>query len=308
MLDWLRFFPFVWGDAPKASEIRGPYFPTPRENKWIFGDSLFYFSAPRANPVFGFSHRGSSVDALLPGSTNILAANDLERTHGSPSAPPSPWDCRLFYHNNWYFVGPWFSGEKACLTANGLLITAEESSSFAEVNLFHPRGFESAVASFLDYLYGYKKQGKKPHYRGPLNWRVLPISTSIQVVVCDVHCIGDATKDNPLLHRMAFFPVSQKQFIRVNFNFGDIEIYRDKMRAPPLFKLCDAIIDSMRLDVGKSTQAEWDKVKATCPDMSITETFGELPWPLTKPKASKKTKVVDITPNAEAPRSVRFKE
>ncbi len=307
MLDLIKFFPFASGNAPKPTEIRGPYFSRPRKNKWFLGDSLFYFAAPWANPIFSISRRGRTVDAISPGSANILTAN-LERVPGSSNAPRSAWDYHHFYNKNWYFVGPWFTGEQACLHASALLCSADERLSFANVNLFHPRGFESAISDFLDNFYGYTRSGKKPHYRGPLNWRVLPLSPSIQGVVCDIHCIGNSSKENPTLHRTVFLPVSPKRFIRIIFDFGGTAIYQDEMCAPPLFKLCDSIIDSMRLQVGKSTQAEWDKVKATCPDMSITETFGELPWPLIKEKPSKKPKPVDITPAAEAPRAVSFNQ
>ena len=85
----------------------------------------------------------------------------------------------------------------------------------------------------------------------------------------------------------------------IDFNFGGTEIYRDEVCAKPLFKLCDSIINSFRLDVGAQTQAEWDKVKATCTDMSITETMGEFPWPLKKEKPTKNPKEVDITPSPE---------
>lgn len=308
MLDWLKFFPYArGGETRKPTEIRGPYFPRLRPNKWFFGDSLFHFAAPWANPIFCLSGRGSTVDALSPGRANILTA-DLERLHGGFSnAPRSPWDRHLFYRNTWYFVGPWFTGYKASLDAFGVLVSADKRLSFAEANLFHPRVFESAIANYLDGFYGYDRSGKKPHYRGPLNWRVLPLSPSIQGVVCDIHHIGNSSKENPSLLRLVFFPITPNQFIRINFDFGDTAIYQDEMRATPLFKLCDSIIDSMHLDVGKATQAEWDKVKTICPDMTITETFGELPWPLIQEKPSKKTKTVDITPDTEAPIAVPFK-
>ena len=90
----------------------------------------------------------------------------------------------------------------------------------------------------------------------------------------------------------------------IDISFGDVAIYRDKIKAAPLFQLCDSIIDSMRLEVGKDTQAEWNKVKATCPDMSITETFGEFPWPLFKEKAPKKHKLVDVTPDTGSPKPI----
>ncbi len=299
MLSWLKFFPFSKAQEtrPIPDEIRGPYFSKFRENKWCFGDNLFYFDAPRANPILGFDGLGRTVSALKPNSrSNILTAHLKQVFSSNPGVPPSEWNNKLFYSNTWYFVGPWFTGMEARLRSTGLLISVSNGSQFKELNLFHPRIFESAISSYLDTNYGYRRSGKKPDCRGPLNWRVLKLSSGIQAVVCDIHDITGGTKDNPLLERLVLFPVTTQCFVEVIFNFGGVEIYRDEVRSKPLLSLADSIINSMRLNVGPFTQDEWDKVKETCPDMSITETFGELPWPLFKEKASKKRKETDITP------------
>lgn len=296
MLDWLKYLPLsIEQDSiNKPSEIRGPYFSKLRESRWLLGSSSFHFNAPWSNSVFSFDGSGSGVDSTLPKSTNILSG-DWEAVYYNSDAPPSQWNYNLFYDNTWYFVGPWFSGIKERLKASGILVSAKEDSLFFERNLFHPRVFESAISSHLDYAYGYRRSGKKPHYRGPLNWHVLPISPTIQGIVCDIHHIANGGKDNPSLLRMVFFPVSSQQFIRINFDFGGV-VLDDEIRAKPLFELCDSIVNSMRLEVGASTQAEWNKVKSSCPDMSLSESFGELPWPLMKEKSGKKMEA-DITPN-----------
>ncbi len=297
MLDWLKFFPYVRGREafPKPIEIRGPYFPKPRPNRWFFGDTSFHFDAPWSNSVFGYN--GRSVRRSKPGRSNILTA-DFGGVHGRFShAPSGPWNNKLFYKNTWYFLSPWFGRVETYLGIKSFLIGVTKHSPFKETNLFHPRIFESVVAEYLNTHFGYRRSGKKPDCRGPLNWRVLPLSSSIQAVVCDIHDISGGNKDNPLLQRLVLFPVTTQHFVEVGFDFGGIEIYRDEVRSKPLLSLADSIINSMRLDVGSSAQDEWDKVKETCPDMSITETFGELPWPLFKEKASKKRKETDITPS-----------
>ncbi len=299
LIDWLKFFPYIkWQEEfPKTTEIRGPYFRKPRPNRWFFGDTSFHFDAPWSNPVFGFGGRGRTVDSLKPGRSNILTA-DLERVFGAFSdAPSGQWEYKLFYKNTWYFLSPWFSRVEAYLDAGGLLVSAGDYSPFRDANFFHPRVFESVVAGYLDTSFGYRRSGKKPNYRGPLNWRVLPLSSSIQAIVCDIHEIHNGGRDNPGIRRFIFFPVTKQHFARILFNFGGVEMYRDEVRSKPLLSLANSIINSMRLEVGSSTQAEWDKVKETCPDMSITETFGELPWPLFKEKKRKKPKETDITPN-----------
>lgn len=299
MIDSLKFFPFKWRSDHNPTEIRGPYFSRLRGEKWFLGNCTLYFGAPTANPVFGLSGRGRSVGATSPRSANILKAQ-WQIASFSSDAPLSEWGLGLFYTNTWYFVGPWFTGVQASLTASALLVTADKSHSFADKSLFHPRVFESAVANYLDTAYGYRRMGQKPMYRGPLNWRVLPISTTINAVVCDIHEIGNGCKENPVLHRLVYFPVSPTQFIQMNFDFGGVEINRDEVRAKPLFKLCDEIISTFRLEVGQLTQDKWDKVKVTCPDMSITETMGEFQWPLKKAKKTSKTSELDITPSQRA--------
>ena len=298
-LDWLRYFPFARdrGDAPKATEVRGPYFAKPRSNQWRFGDCVLHFKAPWANPILGFDGNGRTVAGTSAGRGDILTAN-LKPIYGSSDAPTHEWSRRLFYDNTWYFVGPWFTGNEARLQAGGLLISADQQSPFSQMNLFHPKVFESAIASYLDNSFGYRRAGKRPHYRGPLNWRVHTVSNDIRAVACDIHYIANGGKDNPDLLRLVLIPISPQHFIRFDFDFGGASIH-DEMRYKPMLALCNSIIDSMRLEVGPATQTEWNKVKATCPDMAITDTFAELPWPLFKEKPNKKRKEVDITQSTE---------
>ena len=296
MWDWLKFFPFEdrRNKHPKPDEIRGPYLSTPIKNKWIFGDCAFYFKAPRANPIFGLFGDGNSVDAVKPGLKNILKGSWQRVYSGNSDAPPDFWDRDLFYANTWYFVGPWFVGRQAALSAYGTLISADKDSKFLKSSLFHPKVFEMAIADYLDISYGYKRSGKKPSYRGPLNWRVMPLSSTIHAVVCDLHFIHNGGKENPDLARLVFFPVSDNQFVIVDFDFGNIDLTREAFKVKPLMELCDSIINSMHMTVGESTLAKWNKVKEECPDMSITEEFGELPWPLFKDKPGKKVKEREV--------------
>ena len=295
----IKFFPFANKIDHNPEEIRGPYLPKPIKREWFLYDNRLRFKAPSANPILSFSHiKRRSVGAIDPGNKNI-PKNAWERIHSSISnGPPSEWDNAFFYSNTWYFVGPWFSGAQARLKMNGILYTAEPKYSFADKNLFHPRIFEAALANYLDYAFGYTTLGTKtkPYFRGPFHWQVLPISNSIQAIVCDIHFSGCSPKDNPSYNRYVLFPISPQQFILLGFDFGDIKIH-DKVRYPPLKALCDSIIHSLQLQVGEQTLAEWNRVKASCPDMSLTKTMGEFPWPLGKDKKPKKPKEVDITPH-----------
>lgn len=308
MLDWLKFFPFVSTSRvfarPDIQEIRGPYIATPRKNRWRIGDSTFYFKAPWTNPILGFGGLGGygrTVTSINPGGRNILRS-DWERVSGSAGKCPRVQDQWWFYAKDWYFVGPWFTGDEGCLKGSALLIDTRQD---AQSNLFHPRVFESTVCDYLDYGYGYRRSGDKPDYRGPLNWWIKPLCSSIQAVVCDVHEIHNGGIDHPDVTRFVFFPVSTHQFIEISFYFIGLDIH-DEVRAQPIFALCNSIIDSMRLEVGKSTQAEWDKVQETCPDVSLSETMGEFKWPLFENEADNEPDEKDITPSGE-PNRVTFK-
>ena len=300
MLDWLKFFPYGSREQfarPNIQEIRGPYFAKPRGNKWRFDDSTFYFNAPWANPILGFNGMSRTVESLSPGRRNIL--NGLwERVSGSAGKSPRIKGQWWFYAKDWYFVGPWFTGWEGCLKASSLLIDTRQD---AQPNLFHPRVFESTVADYLDYAFGYDRSAQNPSYRGPLNWYVKPLSSSIQAVVCDLHHIHNGGKDDPRVTRLVFFPVSAHQFVEISFYFVGLDIH-DEIRAKPIFALCDSIIDSMRLEVGQSTQAEWDKVKETCPDMSLSDTMGEFKWPLFEEEPNKDPKEKEILQKHEANR------
>ncbi|WP_018415678.1 hypothetical protein [Teredinibacter turnerae] len=299
MLDWLKFFPYATRTKSNQAEVRGPYFQGQKKYQWRLGESVLTFKAPRSNPILSLSGEGWPLKRSSPGKNNILKKNWQKEYLSGSEAPPSDWVFDYFYSDRWYFVGPWFTGVQAWLSTAAFLVRPCKNSNFLGENLFHPRVFELAIANFLDNRFGYQKNGRNSHYRGPLNWRSLPLSNSIQAVVCDIHQIGNSSKDDPLLIRLVFLPTTPNSFIYIAFDFAGTKINRDKVCAEPMFKLCDSIINSFHLDVGAKTQAEWDKVKATCPDMSITDSFGELPWPLKKEKKSKNPKEVDITPASD---------
>ncbi|WP_297532435.1 MULTISPECIES: hypothetical protein [Thalassolituus] len=304
MLDWLRFFPFASYNQfarPNIEEIQGPYFSKLRDNSWRFGDTSFHFRAPWANPILGFDGLGRSVKSMTPGRRNIFTGR-WQRVYGSSGTSPRIKDQWWFYAKDWYFVGPWFTGEEGRLTATAVLIDTHQDD---DLSVFHSKVFESTVCDLFDYAYGYRRSGQKPHYRAPLNWHLKALSTSIQAIVCDLHEIHNGGIDNPEVIRSVYFPVSAHQFVEISFSFIGLDIH-DEVRAKPIFALCDSIIDSMRLEVGQSTQAEWDKVQETCPDMTLSDSMGEFKWPLFENEADNEPDEKDITPSGE-PNRVTFK-
>lgn len=174
---------------------------------------------------------------------------------------------------------------------------------FNESSFFHPRVFENAVTDYLNSYYGHIKTGGKPHYRGPLNWKVLDISSTIKAVLMDIHVIGNTSKEKPDLKRLAFFPISNTQIVCLSFNFGGVSIYKKEPVDPtPMLELFDKIIGTFKLEVGPKTLANWNAVKASCPDMSITQEFGELKWPIEKKDIGKAQPLPeDFAPSIDLP-------
>lgn len=84
MKDWIKFFPFAARRDNHSVEIKGPYFPKLKKNKWFLGNSVLHFGAPTANPVFRLSHMGSQLDSLSPGYKDVLK---------------SEWD--IWRHSEW---------------------------------------------------------------------------------------------------------------------------------------------------------------------------------------------------------------
>lgn len=175
MLDWLRYFPLALGFLQKNSPVtpKGPYFSKLRPQRWCFGDSTFTFKAPWANPVFGAERFGRSIETRSPESENILDYS--LSSYKELFMPNDRWQRGWIYSREWYFVGPWFSGSQSSLLMSAVIIGQSKRNDFRSTSFFHPRVFEAAVADYLSSYYGHEKMGRKPRYRGPLNWRLVPI-------------------------------------------------------------------------------------------------------------------------------------
>ncbi len=282
MLDWLRYFPLSLraGSVPVPVTPVGPYFSCLREQRWILGDNIFHLSIPWSNPVLGIEPNATkALKSKAPGDFDIL--KHQWSSIGLDENTLHRWKHGHFFLRQWLFVGPWFTGAQSRLHLSASIIEQKERDDFNGASFFHPRVFETVVTDYLNSYYGHESSGRTPRYRGPLNWRILPISSSITAVCCDVHFIGNTSKETPKLLRQIFFPVSENQFVRLHFDFGGTLVYqKNRIDAINMFKLTESIIESFSLEVGEKTQDKWNEVKVSCPDMSLTSEFGELRRPI----------------------------
>lgn len=192
-------------------------------------------------------------------------------------------------YRRYAFWGPWMSGCKAELAFAISVIGRREEFEFHGTSFFHPRAFESVLTQYLNDLYGHQlwdttKADPRPlpRHAGPVDWKPhyhLPVfSTSCKIYETGMD--GKTLEANP--ERLFFFPISDRHFVKVLFKR---ELYaRDSKGKPtydasPVRDLQEAIFNSISLELGPEAQASYDRIKAECPDMRLTENFAPLNWP-----------------------------
>src|SRR5690606_32439108 len=74
------------------------------------------------------------------------------------------------------------------------------------------------------------------------------------------------------------FPITDQHFVKVAFH-PHFSWSKSDYDASPISELQEAIFNSITLELSPKAQASYDKVKAECPDMSLTSSFPPLKWP-----------------------------
>lgn len=185
------------------------------------------------------------------------------------------------------FWGPWMSGCKAELSFAISVIGRLKEFEFSKISFFHPRAFESVLTQYLNNLYGHRRWGStktdsRPRRAGPFDWKPhyhLPVFGA-SCKIYNTGMDGKTRQINP--ECLFFFPISDQHFVRVRFKR---DLYdRDNKGKPtydasPVRALQEAIFSSMSLELSPEAQASYDRVKAQCPDMRLTEDFAPLDWP-----------------------------
>ena len=194
------------------------------------------------------------------------------------------WSVLYRYYAFW---GPWMSGCKAQLSFGISVMGRQKGFEFSNTSLFHPRAFESVLTQYLNDCYGHERWGStttdpRPRHAGPFDWKPhyhLPVFGAS----CKIYDTGmDGKTLNGEPERLFFFPISDRHFVRVRFKR---DLYaRDNKGKPtydtsPVRDLQQAIFNSISLELGPEAQASYDRVKAECPDMRLTENFAPFNWP-----------------------------
>lgn len=284
MLDWIRYFPLALDRSSKETPVQGPYFKKPVPEGWLVADSVFHFSAPKSQSIYGSSRTKVPAESKSPYSDNINTLGLMSYTNVIPN---NRWHSAWFFVRQWYFVGPWFSGLKARFGMSAIVVGPNDLDDYQEASFFHPRVFESVIADYLSSRYGHYRSRRSPHYQGPLNWSTLNLCDTMQAACFDIEKIEGSGYE-----RIVVFPISHNRFIKITFSF--VGKCRISPYLPPMMALAEQVIKTFGFEMGDKTRQEWDKVKQICSDMSLTDTFGQLQWPI-KPEDVGKPQVVDET-------------
>ncbi|HWV15847.1 MAG TPA: hypothetical protein VN030_10490 [Cellvibrio sp.] len=187
----------------------------------------------------------------------------------------------------WDFNGAWFIGSRAEVSMYANIITPSEVNE--GLSFFHPRAFESGIASFMTYLYGndisqYKKGVQK--WFAPMNWQPLLLHPCIAVqfdAVENAEVAGDRTE------RYLFFPLSDHHLLKVEFSISRNNVWIGSNSDPerdtskwinnaPMEQLASDIINTLQITLSPEAKQQQEKALAGLADTALVKEFSPIKW------------------------------
>lgn len=293
MWRYIKYLPVEWFPRDFPCTPQGPNFRWARPVNIRIAGSDLCLSVPRHSPSSSSMQQYKLFldrDALAQGLYN----------HPASGVKTDPWGYASALSRRWAFWGPWMSGCKAELSMAVTIVGRMPGFEFANTSFFHPRAFETVITQYLNDSYGHERWGSsdddpRPRHLGPLDWQThdhLPVF-SASCNIYNTHRDGKTPNRTP--EQLFLFPITDQHFVEVYFRqhlYARDEQDKLTFDPSPVQALQDAVFNSMTLELSPEAQASYDKVKAECPDMHLTETFPPLNWPT---KAT--TPGEDLTPN-----------
>lgn len=274
MIAWLKYLPIQLRHDLESTDCRGPNFDDAKPVTLFAGGCAIHLRAPK--------HKSNCGDPPL-----YWKKDGMEgpfRTFNSGLVATDNWVSSVMLTRSWSYWKAWFAGTEGELYLSVSVVKRNEEKAFDGVSFFHPKGFEYAIANFLDTRYGYKEYRGTPRYRAPVNWTVhdsLPVFSAS----------FDVKGSNERLYFV--FPVSDDAFIQLVVRYsGGGEALRSHMET-----IAKQIVNSVSVELSPEAQAQWDRVKSECPNMSLSKTFAPLDWPI-KPEDIEKD--VKLKPSAQS--------
>ena len=274
MVSWLKYNRL---EFRKRSDIpctpKGPNFKRATYYRCQLAGNDFVIGLPRYNPKRHGKVLGRS---RLSYNYNYLP-NKKFREYENPD---QNWRYCSVVTSAWAFMGSWFSGVKAEVNMGLCVLEPVEINEHA--SFFHPRAFEAGVANYLNssaHAHDKIPLSDTPRWTAPVNWQVLDHLTVPMVKFDELPPSYEKTAPE----RCFFFPLGDRYLGALFFGIhkyfsGSAEKEAHLIDDKPMDELIDNIINSIQLTLSPEAQAQYDRVKAECPDMRVTEDFPPLDW------------------------------
>lgn len=266
VIDLVRYSRLELRDLPEPCIPKGPNFNWARTVKVLMAGNELTLKLPR--------HAPRSYEKQLRINGDIVHDN-ISRRAAHDVMGDNCWEFFGGIFRQWRFNGPWFSGDAGAVSFCLQIVEPVEPNT--KVSYFHPNVFEQTLVSYLTSCFEHDKSDGKYRWRAPVNWSkknnlpvfaacfdVLPVRAGIPVHYC-------------------VFPVGDHYMAKITFAFdqacsGFMEGKDQKISREPMWELVNNILDSMTLTLSPENQAKVGKIRAECPDYSLSETFPPLQW------------------------------
>ena len=290
-MNWIKYLPLELRKNKHPCKPSGPSINSATLKQCAIEHNHIEFRAPRhsylCNTIIQMPIRHYHQKIVLRSFNDGVMEND-------------DWKQDTFFARGWNFWGAWLTGKKASLSMNAMQIAKAKNFEYpSEISFFHPRAFENVVGDYLNATFGHKNSGINwPAYEGPNHWQPRNLSGTFGASF-DVQQViqGEPTS---LRFQHLLFPITKSSFIDITFIHSvtsATNAENQRLVDPaPLNQLSEDIINSFKVKLSSESQAEWDRVKAECPDMSLATHFAPLKWPTA---SSPETAASAITSNTD---------
>lgn len=275
MWDFIKYLPLECRRRHNYCTPAGPSISKVEKVKCNAGGNHLRFMAPPHSPTSRVGYT-----EIRPYSDRDELAELLHR-YSDDVMSNRYWEFRTVFSRCWAFWGPWMTGAKAQLFMSVSVVGRNEEHEYQGASFLHPSVFENVLVDYLNARYGHKGIDVGSPRRGPLDWKPfneMPVP-AVSFKVVEVSSDGRAVDPENLI----FIPVTPKHFLRICFTrkaYSLDESGEPYFDTSPVDSLQESIVNSIQLELGPETQAEWNRVAADCPEMSLTERFAPLKWPI----------------------------
>ena len=250
---------------------KGPTIQQARPVRINVDGTDFEFKAPRHNS----SNPG--YEASVPRRQYLLPRETFRTYDGDDQY--KRWKYLSVLFRSWSFYGPWLTGRKAELSFSVNILMPSKPQ--ADVSFYHPRAFESAIASYLTDHYSKPDKWKKVNWCAPMHWARVE-SLPCVAARLEVHPIW---KNHPAgaITKNLFLPIGDHFLFHFSFTptlLGkgpewESEKYVDPA---PVNQLLEDIIASLKVTLSPEAKAKQAKALEGLSDTSLTPTFPPLKW------------------------------